>query len=40
VISTAAEGETDRDVLLPEIEVLVRTQIEHMRNALASAFSE
>jgi len=40
VISTAAEGETDRDILLPEVEVLVRTQIEHMRNALASAFSE
>lgn len=31
VVSTAAAGETDREVLLPEIEVLVRTQIEHMR---------
>ncbi len=36
VVSTAAEGEDDRNVMLAEIEVLVREQIQHMKDAFKS----
>lgn len=38
VVSTAVEGVTDRDVLQPDVEVLVRKQIQHMRDTLGTAF--
>ncbi len=35
-VSTAEKGQDDRNVLLPQIETLVRKQITHMRDALES----
>jgi hypothetical protein len=36
VISTAAPGEEDRGFMLQQVEVLARTQAQHMRDGLKS----